>query len=53
MEDVSISSSESKFLDFLIEFISEKNPRNLFTNLDKISKYMLDEMPPKCDENLY
>ena len=53
MESVSASSSEKMFIGFLINFVCETKPKDLFTNLDKISKHMLDNMDPKCDENLY
>ncbi|CAI2382935.1 unnamed protein product [Moneuplotes crassus] len=49
----SIDSSEKKFLDFLIRFVCSTAPKHLFTNLDKISKHMLDKMEPLDDENLY
>ena len=49
----SIGSSEKRFIGFLLKFMCSTNPKNLFTNLDKISKHMLDKMDSKCDENLY
>ena len=49
----SISSSERKFITFLINYIVDTNPGDLYTNLTHLSKYMLDSLPPKCDENLY
>jgi hypothetical protein len=58
-----ISSSEKKFITFLsnltlvyqllVNFIVENNPGDLLTNITHLSKYMLDKMPPKCEENLY
>ena len=48
-----VTSSEKEFIEFLINYIVETNPGDLLTNLDKISKHMLDDLPPKCDVNLY
>ena len=53
MESVSASSSEKKFMVFLIDYIVETNPGDLYTNISKLSQHMLDNMPAKCEENLY
>ena len=49
----SITSGEKKFITFLVNYIVDTNPGDLQTNLMHMSKYMLDEMEAKCDENLY
>jgi hypothetical protein len=49
----SVSSSELAFITFLVDFVVETNPGDLFTNLSKISQHMLDHLPPKCEANLY
>ena len=51
--EVAVSSSEKAFLHFLVNYIVDTNPGDLYTNLEALSKYMLDKMPAKCDENLY
>ena len=48
-----VYSSEKKFIVFLINYLVDTNPGDLLTNISHLSKYMLDEMPPKCEENLY
>ena len=53
MESISVSSSEKKFINFLTNYIVSTNPGDLQTNISQLSKYMLDELPPKCEENLY
>ena len=53
MVESSASSSEKKFLTFLINYIVETNAGDLQTNLMHLSKHMTDNMPPKCEENLY
>ena len=47
------SSSEKKFLTFLINYVVRTNPGDLYTNLQHLSKHMTDELEPKCEENLY
>ena len=49
----SVSSSEKKFITFLVNHLVTVSPGDLQTNLEHISKYMLDKLPPKCEENLY
>mmetsp|Transcript_25411 Transcript_25411/g.28220 ORF Transcript_25411/g.28220 Transcript_25411/m.28220 type:complete len:170 (+) Transcript_25411:6-515(+) len=49
----SAGSDEKRFIGFLLKFICSTQPKNLHTNLDKISKYMLDKMEALCNENLY
>jgi len=48
-----VSSSERQFITFLVNYIVDTDPGDLQTNLQKLSKYMLDDLPPKCDANLY
>jgi hypothetical protein len=48
-----VSSGEKKFIVFLINYIVETDPGDLLTNLSKLSKHMLDNLPPKSEENLY
>lgn len=50
---LTVTSSEKQFITFLINYIVSTNPGDLYTNLEKLSKYMLDKLPPKCEENLY
>ena len=50
---ITVLSPEKKFITFLINYIVETNPGDLQTNLSQISSYMLNDMPPKCEENLY
>ena len=52
-KSVSGGSSEKLFIEFLVNFIVDTNPGDLLTNLEKISKYLVDEMPPKHEVNLY
>ena len=47
------SSSETKFLTFLIEYVVRTNAGELQTNLMHLSKHMTDDLAPKCEENLY
>ena len=49
----SAKSDEKAFIGFLVNYVWENKPKDLFTNLDKISKHMLDNMEPLCNENLY
>ena len=48
-----ISSGEKQFITFLIKYIVDTEPGDLQTNISKLSKYMLDDLEPKCDVNLY
>ncbi len=36
-----------------MNYIVQTNPGDLQTNLSTLSKYMLDELPAKSEENLY
>ena len=49
----SVTSGEKAFLTFLVNWIVDKSPGDLITNLGDMAKYMTDKMPPKCPENLY
>lgn len=49
----SISSGERNFITFLIDYVVTNDPGDLQTNLSKLSQYMLDKLPAKCEENLY
>ena len=53
MEPQSVPSGQRKFITFLIDYVVDTNPGDLQTNISILSKYMLDEMPAKCEENLY
>ena len=46
-------SWEKQFIEFLVSYIVDTNPGDLLTNLDKISKHMVDAIPPKHELNLY
>jgi len=48
-----ISSGERAFITFLINWQVDTNPGDLITNLAALGKYMTEQMPPKCPENLY
>ena len=48
-----VSSSEKQFIEFLVDYVVTTNPGDLLTNLEKLSKHMTDNLPPKCDANLY
>lgn len=47
------SHGERAFVTFLVAFVVTTNPGDLQTNLEKISKYMLESMDPLAPENLY
>eukprot|EP00347_Sterkiella_histriomuscorum_P006207 403353651 len=49
----SVTSGEKAFIKFLVDYIVSTNPGDLYTNIQHMSKYMLDNLPPKCEENLY
>ena len=49
----SVTSGERAFIYFLVDYIVSTNPGDLYTNIQHLSKHMLDNMPPKCEENLY
>jgi len=49
----SVSSGEKAFITFLVEYIVRTSPGDLQTNLSHLSKYMLDDLDAKCNENLY
>lgn len=44
---------ELKFITFLTNFIVDTNPGDLYTNLEPISKHMLDNMDPLDELNKY
>ncbi len=53
MDSSKVSSSEKAFIEFLIDYIVATNPGDMQTNLQNMSQHMLDNMPPKCEANLY
>ena len=48
-----VTSWEKEFIEFLVQYIVDTNPGDLQTNLQTLSQYMLDKLPPKCEVNLY
>ena len=48
-----VTSSEKAYIAFLVDFLVDSNPGDLQTNISKISQHMLDNLPPKCEANLY
>jgi len=44
---------ELAFISFLVTYIVDTNPGDLFTNLEYLSKYMLDRMDPLNPLNIY
>ena len=49
----SVTSGEKGFIEFLVDYLVETSPGDLQTNLQTLSQYMLDKLPPKCETNLY
>ena len=47
------SSSEKKFITFLVNYTIDNKPADLFTNLMHVQKHMTDNMANDCEENLY
>ncbi len=37
---VTVSSSEKKFIEFLVSYVVDTNPGDLFTNLGTLTKFM-------------
>lgn len=46
-------SGEVAFISFLITYVVDTNPGDLYTNLEKLSKHMLDNMEPLDSLNIY
>lgn len=44
---------ELEFITLLVDYVVTTNPGDLQTNLDKISKHMLDNMDPLDSRNIY
>ena len=50
---ISPISGELEFITFLIDYVVTTNPGDLQTNLEHLSKYMLDKMDPLDSRNIY
>ena len=48
-----ITTGERAFITFLVDWIVDTNPGDLMTNLGTLATHMTNNMPPKCEENLY
>ena len=48
-----ITSNEKQFLEFMIDFIVEKNPGDLTTNLHKVTTHLQDNFGATHELNLY
>ena len=46
-------SDEKQFIEFLVDYIVETNPGDLYTNLLKVSQDIQKDYGPKNDLNLY
>mmetsp|Transcript_43238 Transcript_43238/g.57215 ORF Transcript_43238/g.57215 Transcript_43238/m.57215 type:complete len:84 (+) Transcript_43238:38-289(+) len=46
-------AQEKKFLTFLVDYVVRTSPDMLQTNLQHLSKYMLESMPPLDPINLH
>ena len=51
--EANVTTSEKNFIEYLVGFIVDSSPGDLFTNHDKISKHLQDNFDPKHDLNLY
>jgi hypothetical protein len=52
-QKISVTQGERAFITFLVNFVVTTSPGDLLTNLEKISKYMLESMDALAPENLY
>jgi hypothetical protein len=48
-----ITSGEKSFIEFMMNYIVDSNANEMQTNLEKLSKHMLDTIEAKSDANLY
>ena len=49
----SVTNSEKIFIEFLISYIVDTNPGDLYTNVSEISKHIQDKYGAKHELNLY
>lgn len=52
-QKISVTQGERAFITFLVSFVVSTSPGDLQTNLEKLSKYMLESMDALAPENLY